>query len=174
VLDLVTELYEHEATSRNWEDAKRQTHRAEHAKPVVDRIFEELKQAFEDRILLPRSPFTQAANYALEREAGLRVFLGDPRVPVDTNAVERQIRPVAIGRRNWLFTWTEVGAKYVGILQSLISTCRLQGVDPYTYLVDVLQRIDSHPQSLVHQLTPRLWKERFADDPLRSLADLRQ
>jgi transposase len=174
VLDLVTELYEHEATSRNWEDAKRQIHRAEHAKPVVDRIFAELKQAFEDRILLPKSPFTQAANYALEREAGLRVFLGDPRVPVDTNAVERQIRPVAIGRRNWLFTWTEVGAKYVGILQSLISTCRLQGVDPYTYLVDVLQRIDSHPQSLVHQLTPRLWKERFADDPLRSLADLRQ
>ena len=58
--------------------------------------------------------------------------------------------------------------------QSLISTCRLQGVDPYTYLVDVLQRIDSHPQSLVHQLTPRLWKTNFADNPLRSPADLGQ
>jgi len=74
-------------------------------------------------------------------------------------------------RKNWLFCWTEVGARYVGILQSLVSTCRLQEVDPYTYLVDVLQRIDSHPQSLVPRLTPRLWKGYFADDPIRSLAE---
>ncbi|RKX28427.1 MAG: hypothetical protein DRP71_17375 [Verrucomicrobia bacterium] len=103
VLDRITMLYEHEATIGDWEDAKRQAYRGEHAKPVVDAIFEELKRAFEDRILLPRSPFTQAANYALEREAALRVFLDHPRVPVDTNAVERQIRPVAVGRKNWLF-----------------------------------------------------------------------
>ena len=171
ILDQIAALYEQEATIRDWEDAKRQVYRAEHSRPVVDGIFEELKRAFEDRILLPKSPFTQAANYALERETGLRVFLEDPRVPVDTNALEREIRPVAIGRRNWLFCWTEVGAKYLGILRSLISTCRLQGIDPYTYLVDVLQRIDSHPQSRVHQLTPRLWKTHFAADPLRSIAD---
>lgn len=174
VLDWIATLYEHEAMIRDWEDEKRQVHRGEHAKPVVDRIFEELKQAFEDRILLPRSPFTQAANYALERETALRVFLDHPGVPVDTNAVEREIRPVAVGRKNWLFCWTEVGARYLGILQSLVSTCRLQGVDPYTYLVDVLQRIDSHPQIQVHQLTPRLWKTNFADNPLRSPADSRQ
>ncbi len=174
VLDLIATLYKHEATIQGWEDGKRQVYRAEHAKPVVDRIFEELKQAFADRILLPKSPFTQAANYALEREAALRVFLENPRVPVDTNAVEREIRPVAVGRKNWLFSWTEVGAQSIGILQSLISTCRLQGVDPYTYLVDVLQRIDSHPQSRVHQLTPRLWKRHFAANPLRSPADPRQ
>ncbi len=174
VLDRIRKLYKHEATIRDWEDEKRQMYRAEHSKPVVDAIFEDLEQAFEDRILLPKSPFTQAANYAMERETGLRVFLEDPRVPMDTNALEREIRPVAIGRKNWLFCWTEVGAKYVGVLHSLVSTCRLQGVDPYTYLVDVLQRIDSHPQSLVHQLTPRLWKTHFADNPLRSLADSRQ
>ena len=174
VLDRIGTLYQHEATIRGWEDGKRQVYRAEHSKPVVDAIFEGLKQAFADRILLPKSPFTQAANYALEREAGLRVFLEHPGVPVDTNAVEREIRPVAVGRKNWLFCWTEVGAQYIGILQSLISTCRLQDVDPYTYLVDVLQRIDSHPQSMVHQLTPRLWKTTFADNPLRSLADPHQ
>jgi len=171
LLDLIGILYEHETTIRGWEDGKRQAHRGEHSRPVVDRIFAELRQAFTDRVLLPRSPFTQAANYALEREAALRVFLDHPGVPVDTNAVERQIRPVAIGRKNWLFCWTEVGARYVGILQSLVSTCRLQEVDPYTYLVDVLQRIDSHPQSLVPRLTPRLWKGYFADDPIRSLAE---
>ena len=67
--------------------------------------------------------------------------------------------------------WTEIGAKYVGIFQSLLVTCRLQGVDPYTYLVDVLQRVDRHPASDVAALTPRLWKE--PADPLRSDIDRR-
>lgn len=71
-------------------------------------------------------------------------------------------------RKDWLFCWTEVGAEGVGIVQSLITTCRLHGVDPYPYLVDVLQRIQSHPNSQVEALTPRVWKSRFAANPLRS------
>jgi hypothetical protein len=77
-------------------------------------------------------------------------------------------------RKNWLFCWTEVGAKYVGIVQGLITTCRLQGVDPYVYLIDVLQRVATHPAADVHLLTPRLWKELFAATPLRSGIDARQ
>ncbi len=61
-----------------------------------------------------------------------------------------------------------MGAENVGIVQSLITTCRLQGVDPYTYLVDVLQRIQTCPAGRVAELTPRLWKQHFADRPLRS------
>ena len=76
-----------------------------------------------------------------------------------------------MGRRNWLFCWTELGAKQIGILQSLITTCRLQRIDPYTYLVDVLQRIGQHPASAVAQLTPRQWKQHFAANPLRSDLD---
>ncbi len=71
-------------------------------------------------------------------------------------------------RKSWLFCWTEVGAKYVGIIQSLLATCRLHAINPYTYLVDVLQRIAIHPDSRVEELTPRRWKALFADDPLRS------
>lgn len=70
-----------------------------------------------------------------------------------------------------MFAWTEIGAKYLGILQSLLVTCRLQGVDPYTYLVDVLQHISDHPAAKVEMLIPRLWKDNFADDPLRSDID---
>ena len=70
-----------------------------------------------------------------------------------------------------MFCWTETGADCVGIFQSLIATCRLQGIDPYTYLVDVLQRVEDHPASDVAALTPRLWKERFRDDPRRSDID---
>jgi transposase len=122
-------------------------------------------------VLLPSHPFAHAARYALEREAALNVFLAYPHVPIATNHLEREIRAIALGRRNWLFCWTEVGARHVGILQSLLASCRLQGVDPYLYLVDVLQRVDTHPAFEVQLLTPRLWKQHFADSPLRSDLD---
>lgn len=76
-----------------------------------------------------------------------------------------------MGRRNWLFCWTEIGAEYVGIIQSLRVTCKLHNVDPYTYLVDVLQHISVHPAADVQDLTPRLWKEKFVDSPLASDVD---
>ena len=71
-------------------------------------------------------------------------------------------------KKAWLFCWTEIGARLVGIVQSLLTTCRLQRVDPYTYLVDVLQRVAQHPADQVEQLTPRNWKARFANNPLTS------
>ncbi len=61
-----------------------------------------------------------------------------------------------------------MGAKHAGIVQSLIATCRLHDIDPYTYLVDVLQRISMQPAQRVHELIPRLWKQHFAERPLRS------
>ena len=106
--------------------------------------------------------------YVRERRAGLEIFIEDPDVPIDTNHIERALRPIPMGKKNWMFCWTEVGAKHAGIVQSLIVTCRLHGVDPYTYLVDVLQRVGQHPASRVAELTPRNWKTLFADQPLRS------
>ncbi len=172
-LGYIRRLYEAEERLKPTlgDEAKRLERRATHCKPIVDEFFEWLKVTLEERVLLPKNPFTEAANYALEREAALRVFLEHPDVPIDTNHVEREIRPIAVGRKNWLFCWTEIGAQYVGVVQSLLATCRLQDVDPYTYLVDVLQRVEIHPASDVAALTPRLWKERFADDPLRSAID---
>ena len=64
-----------------------------------------------------------------------------------------------------------MGAEHVGIIQSLITSCRLHGVDPYTYLVDVLQRVSIHPAKEVEELTPRRWKEHFANAPLKSDLD---
>jgi len=173
-LEFIRALYEQEALLRPklLEREKRLEWRALHCQPIVADFFEWLKGVLRDRILLPRNPFTEAADYALAREKPLQVFLEDPDVPIDTNHLERQIRPIAVGRKNWLFCWTEIGARYVGIFQTLLATCRLQGVDPYTYLVDVLQRVDSHPANDVAALTPRLWKDRFAAEPLRSAIDL--
>ena len=70
-----------------------------------------------------------------------------------------------------MFCWTEVGAKYVGIIQSLVVTCKMHDINPYVYLVDVLQRVATHPAKQVHELTPRLWKETFTSNPLTSDLD---
>ncbi len=173
-LALVRSLYEAEEQIRVQElfDESKLRYRGEHSKPCVDEFFVWLRSAMDEHLLLPSSPFTKAAHYALSRERALRVFLANPNVSLDTNHLEREIRPIALGRKNWLFCWSEVGAKYVGVVQSLLATCRLHGIDAYTYLVDVLQRIDSHPAQDVGELTPRLWKERFAERPLRSDVDL--
>lgn len=174
-LELIGRMYATEARLRSKliDESKSLELRAVECRPIVDEFFEWLKDTLQQRVLLPRNPFTEAAHYALSRERGLRVFLEHPGVPMDTNHLERQIRPIAVGRKNWMFCWTEVGARHVGIFQSLLASCRLQGVDPYSYLVDVLQRIETHPMSEVELLTPRLWKKNFADDPLRSAIDKR-
>jgi transposase len=176
-LERIGAFYKEEASirARGLEAEAKLAHRGEYTKPLVEAFFTWLKQTVITKVLLPSNPFAQAARYALEREAALKVFLAYPNVPLDPNHLEREIRAIALGRRNWLFCWTEVGAQHVGIIQSLLASCRLQGVDPYVYLVDVLQRIDTHPAFDVHLLTPRLWKQHFAENPLCSDLDrLRQ
>jgi hypothetical protein len=131
-------------------------------------FFDWIERQFEHQGFTPTNPFIKALSYARKRQLGLEVFLTDSDVPMDTNHIERALRVIPMGSRSWLFCWTELGARDVGIIQSLIVTCRLHGVDPYTYLVDVLQRVAQHPASRVAELTPRLWKQHFADNPLRS------
>jgi hypothetical protein len=87
---------------------------------------------------------------------------------IDTHHLERALHVIPMGRRNGLFTWTELGAKHVGIVQSLLVTCRLHDINPYDYFVDVLQRVGQYPAARGHELTPRLGKQRFVRDPLRS------
>ena len=149
--------------------------RTTESRPLVTELFAWLEQELVASALLPTNPFTSAARHALKLKPCLEVFLSDPEVPIDTNHLERALRPIPMGRKAWLFCWTEVGAEKVGIIQSLISTCVIQGVDPYTYLVDVLQRVSDHPQREVGDLTPRIWKEKFADQaiPSQALASLR-
>jgi len=169
-LDFIGKLYENEEHIRRkmLQGEEKLLFRAEKSKPIVDNFFVWLKETFRKRLLLNSSPFTKAASYAIERQSGLSVFLADPNVQIDTNHLERALRVIPMGRKNWLFCWTELGAEVTGKIQSLLVTCKLHGVDPYSYLVDVLQRIDSHPALDVDLLTPRLWKEHFAKNPLTS------
>jgi transposase len=169
-LEQIRALYavEAEIRERKLAGENKRWHRLEHAKPLVDGFFDWVNRQFERQGLLPSNPLTEALAYARARRLGLEVFLTDPDVPIDTNHLERALRAIPMGRRAWLFCWTELGAKHVGIVQSLLVTCRLHGVDPYTYLVDVLQRVGQHRAARVAELTPRLWKQHFAANPLRS------
>ena len=169
-LGRIRELYaiEKEIRAKKLDGEEKQLDRVERSRPLVEAFFTWLKTEMVESALLPTNPFTKAAHYALDREKGLEVFLSDPDVPMDTNHLERALRPIPLGKKNWMFCWTEVGAEKVGWAQSLIATCRIHGIDPYTYLVDVLQRVDSHPQARVEELTPRRWKECFGDQPMTS------
>lgn len=152
---------------------KKRQYRLDHSRPVVSDFFQWCRDQLAQGGLLPSDSLTKALNYVLSREASLTVFLENPDVQPDTNHLERALRPIPMGKKNWMFCWTELGAEHLGIIQSLISTCKLHGMNPYTYLVDVLQRISQHPASDVANLTPRGWKTRFAENPLRALIDPR-
>lgn len=107
---------------------------------MLERFFAWIDEQFDRQGFLPSSPFLGALAYIRERRAGLSVYLDDPEVSIDTNHLER----------------------------ALLAICRLHDINPYDYFVDVLQRVGQPPASLVRQLTPRIWKEMFAANPLRS------
>ncbi len=159
-LALIGALYQHEKTikTRKLNSNKKLAYRTKHSTPIVKSFWYWCEQQCQRNDLLPSEDLTTALKYVMNRRLSLQVFLSDPDVPLDTNHLERALRVIPMGRRNWLFCWTEVGAKQVGIIQSLMVTCKLQGIDPYTYLVDVLQRVSQHPASQVIELTPRVGK----------------
>ena len=143
-------------------------YRQKYSEPIVTQFFAWIYEQRQRIDLTPTNPLTKALKYVNERQVELKVFLSNPAVSMDTNHLERALRVIPMGRKNYLFCWSELGAEQLGILQSLLVTCRLQGVDPYHYLVDVLQRVSVHPASKVAELTPRIWKETFADEILTS------
>jgi len=173
VLEIIGQLYaiEREIRDKQLEGEARLDVRSKKSVPVVHAFWAWCEQQCNRMDLVPSNPLAKALKYAYERVEELQVFLGDPDVPIDTNHLERALRPIPMGRKNWLFCWTELGARHVGVIQSLLTTCRLHSVNPHTYLTDVLQRINQHPASKVEDLTPRVWKEKFAADPLLSDLD---
>lgn len=99
----------------------------------------------------------KAIGYLINQRKPLRRFLEDGRVPLDNNACEQAIRPIAIGRRNWLFAGSMRGGWAAAAIYTLIQCCRLANVDMVSYLADVLVRVATHPASRIHELLPQNW-----------------
>ena len=172
-LELIGKLYRIEKRLRGSNSGGEQKRhiRQDESKPLVDEFFHWCHQERQRPELTKTNPLSKALAYAENHQPSLRVFLDDPDVQMDTNHLERLLRCIPMGRKNWLFSWTEAGAEHIAIIQSLLVSCRLQNIDPYKYLVDVLQRVSQHPARQVDELIPRNWKERFGKNPLKAPLD---
>jgi transposase-like protein len=163
----IREIYALESLAPG-DPGERLLYRLAKVKPLVDTFFDWLMLERDRLTGIPKTSYSKAVFYALRRKAELTVFLNNPAVPIDNNHTERQIRPLVLGRKNFLFCWTELGAERLAVIQSLILTCQLHGVDPWDYLTDVAVRIDSHKATDVQQLIPRIWKKLFDKNDLEA------
>ena len=107
--------------------------------------------------LLPKSKFSQALNYYLELAPHFANYLNHPDARLDNNVAERAIRPLTIGRKNWMFVGSETGGQAGATILSLVQTCRNLDINPQEYLEDVLRRIMSYPARRIEELLPDLW-----------------
>ncbi len=108
--------------------------------------------------VLPKSPIGKAIGYALNHRAAFMAYLDDGRLAIDNNLAERMIRPIAVGRKNFLFAGSERGGRTMATLMSLVSSARLHDLNVHAYVTDVITRIAGLPMSQLPDLLPDRWK----------------
>mgnify|MGYP002649199671 FL=1 len=129
--------------------------RQQKAKPIADRLYAWLQQK---RLgTTKNADITKAIEYCLKRWQALTRYLDDGNLPIDNNWAENQMRPWALGRKNWLFAGSLESGQRAANVMSLVQSARLNGLDPYAYLADVLSRLPTHPDSQIDELLPHVW-----------------
>ena len=149
----IAALYAIEANIRCLSADERQQARQRRTMPLLDdlRLWLEAQLA----AVSGKATIAGAIRYTLSRWDGLTRFLDDGRIEIDSNVVERAIRPIALGRKNHLFAGSDNGGEHWAVIASLIETCKMNGVDPQAYLRDVLARIVArHPMGRIDELLP--------------------
>ncbi len=165
VLARIAELYRIEGEIRGRSAEERRDMRQARSRAIVDALEPWLKAKL--ALLSQKSKLVEAIRYALSRWAGLSRFLEDGRVEIDSNVVERAIRPIALNRKNALFAGSDGGGEHWAVIASLVETCKLNAIDPQAYFTDVIARIVAgHPQSQIDELLP--WA--YAPAPLKAVA----
>jgi hypothetical protein len=154
-LELFKALYEVERRAQELSAQQRVQLRALESKPIADSLHRWLV------LHRPRATdgtaLAKAMDYSLKRWEALVRFLGDGRLPADNNWLENRIRPVALGRANWLFAGSLRGGQRAAAIMSLVQSAKLNGHDPYRYLKDVLERLPAQPASRIGELLPHNW-----------------
>jgi transposase len=156
VLKRIAELYQVEAEIRGSSAAERRAARQQKTRPLVDGLKVWLEKTLHQ---LPASAtLAQTIRYGLSRWDGFTRFLDDGRIEIDSNTVERSMRPIALNRKNALFAGSDEGAENWACLASLIETCKLHGVDPEAYFTDVLTKlVNGWPNRRITELLPWAW-----------------
>lgn len=148
-------MLERVAWSRDAEERLRI--RRELEKPILDRMTAMVKERLLSGGLLPKSNFAKALNYYMGLAPYLTNYISHPDARLDNNVAERGLRPLTIGRKNWLFIGSEDSGRSAATILSLVQTCRNLGINPQEYLEDILPRIMSHPAKRIEQLLPDNW-----------------
>lgn len=148
-------LYELERQIQELDHESRRRIRQERSKPIVDALHTWMRA---QRERVPEGSATaKALDYSLKRWVALTRYLDDGALPIDNNHIENQIRPIAIGRSNWLFAGSLRAGKRAAAVMTLIQSARLNGLDPYAYLKDVLTRLPTQSASNINELLPHHW-----------------
>lgn len=126
--------------------------RQEKSVPILESLGEWMKQQY--MLTTPKSPIGKALAYSIERWGKLSRYTENGMLNIDNNPVENSIRPVALGRKNYLFAGSHEAAKRSGMLYSLLGTCKMHGIEPYTWLRNLLQAIADHPINKIEELLP--------------------
>jgi len=130
--------------------------RQQRSKPIAEALRQWLTR---QRGQVPDGSATaKAIEYCLGRWAALTLYLGDVDLPIDNNHIENRIRPVAVGRSNWLFAGSLRAGQRAAVIMTLIQSAKLNGHDPHIYLKDVLERIPTQPASRLEELLPHRWQ----------------
>ena len=148
----IRKLYDVETQAQGLPPAKRVAMRQEKAKPIFDDLEIWLKEQL-DRIS-GKTPLAKAIRYALARLPKARPYLDNGFLEFDNNTAERAVRPVAVGRKNYLFMGSEAGGKSAAIAYTLIETAKMNNINPEAWLAWVLERIQDHPASSMQDLLP--------------------
>lgn len=157
-LEMIGRMYrvEREATEAGCSPEERGRRRDAFSRPVLDELGYWVAKVHPNAP--PKSPLGKALTYLINQWETLKVFLGDGRVPIDNNAVERALRPIAVGRKNYLFAGSDAGARRAETIYTVLGTAALVGVEPIAYLRDVLDRISrGWPANRVEELLPHAW-----------------
>jgi transposase len=146
-------LYAVEKDIRGRNADERRATRQIKSRPIVEALEPWLREKL--ALISQKTKLAEAIRYALSRWDGLTRFIDDGRIEIDSNVVERAIRPIALNRKNALFAGSDGGGENWAIIASLIETCKLNGVDPMAYLVDVITKIvNGHLANKLDELTP--------------------
>jgi transposase len=160
-LERIAALYAIEKTIRGMSADERRRVRQDKSKPLVASLRAWLEQQLAR--VSAKAPIADEIRYGLNHWDGLTRFLDDGRIELDTNCVERGIRPIVLNRKNALFAGHDLGAENWAGIASLIETCKLTGVDPQTYLTDVLTKlVNLWPASRIDELMPWAWANKLA------------
>ena len=152
-------LYEIESRAKKekYNSAQLLDVRQKEAKPILAEIKTVLDE-YKNQVL-PKNPMGKAITYALNQWKALNRYVENPILDIDNNISERILRMVVIGRKNYMFAGSEAGAWRAAIIYSLVASCKLNGIDPFAYFRDVLERVSTHPAEAIDELLPNNWKK---------------